>query len=235
LTPADGSAERVPDGWGRLDAFLPPELLRWAEGTFSDAPMFIRLDPWFVAREQPAEAMREAAVRPALALRNRERDAGHYVLQEPLAASPATASEYWEYHLRGVRSLEVHAKRSNGNLSMMIEELTDDRRPDGRLVGRCIHLDTDAIAGTEVGAAPLNHLDLAISIYFGPAAARRKTMKLSDGMVEDATVRTHLFRVEGIPFSSSVEFARQFFRSTVLLAEWTRDQFRGSADSATDE
>src|SRR5690606_28604974 len=140
----------VPGGWARLDPFLPPELLRWAESSFPDVPMFVRLDPWFVEAEQPAEPLREAAVRPArpgwwstLALRNRERDGAHYVLQGGAEPSSETIDEFWEYHVRGVRSLEVHAKRgTSGNLSMMIEELTDDRRPDGRLIGRCIHLDT---------------------------------------------------------------------------------------------
>lgn len=223
----------VPGGWGRLDPLLPPELLRWAERAFPGVPMFVRLDPWFAEIKQPTEPLREAAVRPArpgwwnmLGLRNRERDGGHYVLQERAEPSSETIDEFYEYHVRGIRSLEVHAKRSTcGNLAMMIEELADDRRPDGRLIGRCIHMDTDAAAGMDGRSAPLNHLDLAINMYFGQAASRRKDMRLCDGVVEDASVRTHLLRVEGIPFAASAEFARQFFLSTVLLSEWMRDQF----------
>jgi hypothetical protein len=225
---------KVPGGWGRLDPLLPPELLRWVQSAFPDAPTFIRLDPWFAETEQPPEPLREAAVRPArpgwwrsLALRNREGDGGHYILQ-PVKPSPETQDEFWEYQVRGVRSLEIVAKRStSGNLSMMIEEMTDDRRPNGTLIGRCIHLDTDAGAGTDQHAASLNHLDLAINMYFGEAASRRKAMRLCDGRVEDASVRTHLLRVEGVPFAATVEFARQFFHSSVLMAEWVRDQFNG--------
>lgn len=225
----------LPGGWGRLDVFLPPELLRWAQVEFPHVSTFVRLDPWFAEPEQPPEPLREAAVRPAragwwttLALRNRERDGGHYVLQDSIHPSPATRDEYWEYHVRGVRSLEVHARRdSSGNLSMMLEEVAD--RFNGTLIGRCVHLDTDARPGTDQHAAPLNHLDLAINVYLDQAATRRKSTRLCDGRVEDASVRTHLLRVEGVPFAAIAEFARQFFHSSVLLQEWIQDQF-GSAD-----
>ena len=226
----------LPGGWGRLDAFLTPELLRWVQAEFLNVPTYVRLDPWFAEREQPPEPLREAAVRPAragwwatLALRNREGDGGHYVLQDSVQPSPSTRDEYWEYHVRGVRSLEVHARRdSSGNLSMMLEEVAADRSSSGALIGRCVHLDTDARPGTEQHAAPLNHLDLAINVYFDDAAIRRTRTRLSDGRVEDASVRTHLLRVEGVPFAAIAEFARQFFSSSVLLREWMQDQF-GSA------
>ena len=223
----------LPGGWGRLDAFLTPELLRWAQAEFPDVSTYVRLDPWFAEPEQPPEPLREAAVRPArpgwwttLALRNREGDGGHYVLQDSVQPSPATRDEYWEYHVRGVRSFEVHAKRdSSGNLSMMLEEVAEARTSNGTLIGRCVHLDTDALPGTDQHAAPLNHLDLAINVYFDDATTRRKETRLCDGRVEDASVRTHLLRVEGVPFAAIAEFARQFFHSSVLLQEWMRDQF----------
>ena len=226
----------VPDGWGRLDPFLPPELLQWVEATFSEAALFVRLDPWFASANQPIEPLREAAVRPArpgwwsnLDLRNREADGGHYILQPSERPCPERVDEFWDYHVRGVRSLEVHADRDKGGrLSMMIEELAEEGRPDSRLFGRCIHLDTFAPGGTEAGLAPVKHLDLAINVYFGESAARRRAMKLCDGMVVDASVRTHLLRIEGVPFASSAEFARQFFQSKVLLSEWMQDQFGGS-------
>lgn len=219
-------------GWGRLEAFLPPELLRWVQSTFPSAPLCIRLDPQFASLVRPDEILREAAVRPSrpdwwktLALRNGQRDGGHYILESP-EPSPETVDGYWEYHIRGVRSLEVHAKRgTDGRLSMMLEELQQDRASDGRLIGRCIHLDTYAAVDTEASTAPLKHLDLAVNMYFGSSAERRLHMKLADGMVESASIRTHLLRIESIPFSSSAEFARQFFNSTTLLEEWMHDQF----------
>jgi len=53
-------------------------------------------------------------------------------------------------------------------------------------------------------------------------------MRLCDGKTEKASVRTHLLRVEGVPFSAIAEFARQFFHSTVLQAEWWQNQFGGA-------
>jgi hypothetical protein len=224
------------DGWGRLDPLLPPELLQWTQVTFPWSPLFVRLDPWFASSSQPPEPLREAAVRPArpgwwqrLTLRNREHDGGHYVL-EPVEASPETTDEFWEYHLRGVRSLEVYAQRDKeGRLSMMIEELSQERTPEDLVIGRCVHLDTYETPGTDARVAPLKHLDLAINAYFGDAAKRRLATRLSYGKVEDASVRTHLLRIEQVPFASSAEFARQFFLSSTLLTKWTRDQFGPTA------
>ena len=129
----------VPGGWGRLDAFLAPELLVWVEDTFPELPVFVRLDPWFAADVQPMEPLREAAIRPArpgwwntLALRNREKEGAHYFLQATEADLPAKVDEFYEHHIRGVLSLEVHAERSKtGNLSMMLEELSMVSAPTG--------------------------------------------------------------------------------------------------------
>ena len=87
--------------------------------------------------------------------------------------------------------------------------------------------------GTDAACAPLNHLDLAINMYFDGAASRRRVQTLSGGRVEDASVRTHLLRIDGAPFSSCVEFARQFFQSNVLLSEWIGDQF-ARTDASSD-
>jgi hypothetical protein len=109
----------------------------------------------------------------------------------------------------------------------MLEEVATDRISNGNLIGRCVHLDTYERPGTDQHAAPLKHLDLAINVYIDDAAARRKDTRLCDGRVEDASVRTHLLRVEGVPFAAIAEFARQFFHSSVLLQQWMRDQFGG--------
>lgn len=226
---------QLPNSWGRLDPLLPPELLRWVTTEFRDVNTFVRLDPWFSSATKPPEPLLEAAVRPArpgwwstLALRNREHDGGHYVLQD-VEPSAETATPFYEYAVRGVRSLEIHAERDkSGLLSMMLEELTSGRSPPGSMLGRCIHLDTNASPGTDAHDAPLKHLDLAINMYFGETADRRSGMRLCDGKTEPASVRTHLLRVEGVPFSAIAELARGFFRSTVLQAEWWEDQFDGA-------
>lgn len=109
---------------------------------------------------------------------------------------------------------------------MMIEELSQIDT-HGLLFGRCIHLDTDSKFGTPFEFAQLNHLDLAINIYEGEAANKRLGDNLAAGNVTtDASYRTHLLRIEGIPFKGLFGFVIAFFRSQTLISEWFEDQFR---------
>ena len=43
------------------------------------------------------------------------------------------------------------------------------------------------------------------------------------GKVQDATFRTHLFRIERAPLESLFEFCAMFLRSSVLLREWVSE------------
>jgi hypothetical protein len=217
-------------GWGRIDEFLPPDLLNWAIAEFTGLSMYVRLDPWYGSTVKPQDDLEKAGVRPArggwwtkLNLRNRQAEGGHYVLQPFEEYDPNLHWQYADYHWYGVRSLEVHAVRDNGgNLSMMLEELVEER--EGRMLGRCIHLDTDDGPGTDATSARLNHIDLAINVYTGESVKLRRSQQLADGRVVDASFRTHLLRVEGAAFGTIAEFARQFFKSRTLLSEWSSDQ-----------
>lgn len=104
--------------------------------------------------------------------------------------------------------------------NMMVEELQRRKGPEAFLLGRMVHLDTCAPRGTPVDNAPVMHLDLAINAYFGDAAPERERQSLSDGRVCDASVRTHILRIEDIPFSAALDFARRFFLSSKLFGEW---------------
>ena len=73
----------------------------------------------------------------------------------------------------------------------------------------------------------MNHLDLAMNVYEGDARTARMAMHLRNGTVENASFRTHLLRVEGVPLSALLDLATMFFRSTTLTTEWIADQFRG--------
>ena len=44
-------------------------------------------------------------------------------------------------------------------------------------------------------------------------------------MVQKATYRTHLLRVNGIPFESIFKFAYAFFKSKQLVDEWKAAEF----------
>ncbi len=105
-------------------------------------------------------------------------------------------------------------------LSMMIEELPAPDAGNGLMIGRCIHLDTDAKAGSPANAAQVLHLDLAINVYIDAARPKRMTNTLHHGKAEDATIRTHLYRIENIPFLALFDFAELFFKSRFLLNEW---------------
>lgn len=80
--------------------------------------------------------------------------------------------------------------------------------------------------GTAPDVATVKHLDLAINVYSGKAAEQRVSESLSDGRVTNATFRTHLLRIEGIPAQALFAIAAHFFVSSVLLGEWFKDQFR---------
>lgn len=231
----DSDLVKVPGGWGRLDPDLPPALFKWAKETFRT--LFVRLDPRCSPTTEPGVPLKKATVRPVrpdwwknLSLKNHEKDGGHYVLERRLDDSRAGLQENYEY-AQGLRTLELFTKRCNrGNLSMMFEELMEVKTPPGTLIGRCVHFDTDALPGTDCSAAKLNHLDLAINVYFGESVQRRRNRKLSDGIEKDASTRTHLLRIEGAPFPSSVEFLHQFFKSSTLLNDWMKGQLNGYTD-----
>ena len=125
-----------------------------------------------MVRVRPSQRLWERVVIPAnpkwwrtLGLYAGETDGGVYELENAL---PGDITRFWEYRVRGVRRLESSAtKRSN--LSMMVEELTETA---DHLLGRCIHLDTDALPGTDFDGAAVNHLDLAMNVYEGARAHR---------------------------------------------------------------
>jgi hypothetical protein len=66
----------------------------------------------------------------------------------------------------------------------------------------------------------MQHLDLAINVYAGEDRQKRFAQSLQHGKVQDASFRTHLFRIEGTPFVSLFSFCRMFLESKVLLSDW---------------
>jgi hypothetical protein len=107
---------------------------------------------------------------------------------------------------------------------MLIEELSV-LDGENKILGRCIHLDSDASFGTSFEKAILNHLDLAVGVYYDDAAKTRQSETLKYGKIIDATHRTHLFRIENIPFPAMLAYVRMFFRSLTLTNEFLMDQF----------
>jgi hypothetical protein len=178
----------------------------------------------------PRSLLQEAIIRPidpnwwsTLKVYPGKKDGLAHELLPP--SSPKDDLEtWWEFHAKGIRRLEMFVgRRNSGNLSVMIEELT---RPVGnyeQVLGLCVHMDTDSAVGTAALDARLNHLDLALNWYPGADGKTRLNQRLHEGMVQTAT-RSHLLRIENIPFTGLFEISAAFFTSRVLVREWLSAQ-----------
>ncbi len=218
----------------RIDGYLSQALYPICKQYFPGSPIFIRLDPTIRYSSQPLFQLNEEVLIPAnpnwwqnLNIHRRNKEGASYILY-PKEPTKDSHQEFWEYNVKGIRRLDVVAKRNNdGNLSMMIEELSNKDSGSGITIGRCIHLDTDDEIGTPFKESSVNHLDLAINVYEGSAAQERYDGNLAKGLkVENATFRTHLLRIENIPLKSIFLFVLVFFQSKTLVSDWFADQFQ---------
>lgn len=217
-----------------VGGFVRDEILSFVRSECVNYIKFIRIEPYFCSDTMPPMYLREEALRPVnpswinnLTLFKGGETGGHYILQNPIEIQNGLDGlKWWEYKILGIRSLEIYARRNNsGNLSMMIEEVSEKREYGGYHISRCIHLDSDNVVGTSIDNAILNHIDLAINVYNTGAYAKRKTQSLANGRVVDATLRTHLLRLENVPFRLLINLSSLFFESQSLIKEWITDQF----------
>ena len=216
-------------GFTKLCPFLSPGIVNWVQKQWPSAPTYVRFDANAYFGDQPVQLLTEATLVPAnprwladFSLRKGMKDFAAYELQNRPASEGH--GEYWDYHVRHLRRLEVHVQRREDNyLSMLIEELPRADDPNELMVGRCIHLDTRDPAFTPLGEIEMQHLDLAINVYAGEDRQKRFGQSLQHGKVQDATFRTHLLRIEGIPFVSVFAFCEMFLDSKILLSEWLNE------------
>jgi hypothetical protein len=217
---------RVGRHYAEIDYALNPGMLTWVKEAFPSCPTYVRLHPDKIFTALPKSRLSEEIVRQIdpnwwkrLSVYPGNWTGSAQVLQPPERVQD-DFEKWWEFHVKGIRKLEMSVERDyKGNLSIMLEELV---QPPGRakqLVGRCVHLDTDAKFGTDVSKARLNHIDLAFNWYPGDAADERLRQRLDKGKVTDAK-RTHLLRLEGIPFLGFFAIASCFVQSRVLIREW---------------
>lgn len=223
---------RAGGGFAKLCPYLSPGIVNWAHHEWPTAPAFVRLDAGYYSATQPLQLLTEATLVPAnprwledFSLRKGMKDfAAYHLLDRPASEGPA---EYWDYHAKNVRRLEVHVERREDDyLTMMIEELPRPDDPSGLMIARCIHLDTLDPALTPLGKVEMQHLDLAINVYEGDDRQMRFAQSLQNGKVQDASFRTHLFRIERTPFVSLFSFCGMFLESKVLLSEWLNELVR---------
>lgn len=227
----DSEVVQYKDHYFLIDYCLNPSGLAWVKDNFNGLPLFVRLKPYKAFDTRPPGRLFESVLMPAnpnwwknLGIHNRDKEGAAYQLGED--EYPGNQQALWEFKVNNISRLEVIAKRdNNGNLSMMLEELTGIDH-NNMVFGRCIHLDTDHKIGTNFDDAILNHLDLAINVYEDETGKKRLTENLAHGQVtSDASYRTHLLRIENVPFRSLFGFVFIFFKSQTLIQEWFQDQF----------
>lgn len=223
---------RAGNGFTKLCPYLSPGIVNWAQNEWPTAPAFVRLDAGYYSATQPLQLLAEATLVPAnprwledFSLRKGMNDfAAYHLLNRPPSEGHA---EYWDYHVKNVRRLEVRVERREDDyLTMIIEELPRPDDPSGLMIARCIHLDTRDPAFTPLGQVEMQHLDLAINVYEGEDREKRFAQSLQNGKVQDASFRTHLFRIERTPFVSLFSFCGMFLKSKVLLSEWLNELVR---------
>jgi len=216
--------------FAELDYGLNPGLVSWIRQRFPKSPLYLRLQPSHVFDTRPSSRLHEAIVRPIDPnwWNNLEVHPGQLTGLTVEIADPASPSddlEAWlERHVKGIRRWEMSVKRGSPNyLSVMVEEIIHRTAGFQEVLGSCIHLDTSAPVGTAAETAKLMHLDLAVNWYPGQKGAQRLAQRLDQGMVETAT-RTHLLRLENIPFMGFFEITSAFLESRVLLRDWLSAQ-----------
>lgn len=225
----DGSVQ-IKEGWARLDPMLPPALVQTVMSEFPGAPLWVRLDPNVAHCNAQKNALMEAILVPAnpkwwknLGLFRGESTGGRYEIHPPNVPAEDLES-YAEYHVKGLRKLETITQRKKVDyLTCMLEELQLFR--EGILIGRCIHLDTKDAIGTAPSEASVMHLDLAINVYIDANVQERLQSQLNKVEKIEASFRSHLLRVEGVPFGVLPAFCDAFFKSHVLLRDLISNQF----------
>lgn len=221
--------------WGYFDRRIPLQFYDWIENCFADKTTRIRVEPHKLYDHCPPQLILECMVVPPrmkwwknLTIHVGNYSGGRYIL---LGNDVTNLEDYQDYHFHNVRELQVIATRKKTNyISMMIEELSEYNHPTDPsrkyVLGRMIHLDSTAEFGTPFENAVLKHIDLTFNLYIDGDATVRMSQSLSDGSkVQDATHRTHILRIEDIPFESLFKIAISFFRSKYLTTEWLGYEF----------
>ena len=224
------------DRWGYYDRRIPLEFYDWLEKCFANKPSRIRVEPNGLYEHKPQDLLLECLVVPpkwkwwnTLGSYEGDFNGGEHVL---LGNDPSNLTDYQDYHYLNVRKLQTIAtRREQKYLSMMLEELSEYNHPTDPnrryVIGRMIHLDSTALIGTPFTNATLKHIDLAFNLYIDADAGIRMGQTLASGdKVQKATHRTHVLRVEDVPFATVFKFAMSFFRSKYLTNEWLAENFK---------
>lgn len=218
----------------KLVPALNPRIPEWISTTFPRAPLFVRIDPDIASRNQLPQLLTEElkvnpyAYAPAEFELNHNMVRGEEYSLFEVSPTPETLQEWWDYKVRGVRSLQTSSNGKGTYRSFMIEELDDKLGGDEILIGRCIHLDSKNFRSTEIGDQSLDHLDLAVNVYEGANRKTRLGESLRNGKITDADYRTHVLRVEQVPLCVLPMMCLLFLASPTLTQRYHQDIGDGS-------
>lgn len=226
LCPDNNEIYQIENGFTVIASMLNSSIAKWARENYPFSPNYIKLDPnkWY--KEKPCAKINKTTIVPIdkrwinnLSHQKFDKTFARYEILKNVSYQD-NMEQYKDYNLRNIRRLEIYAKRNLDYLSMTIEELPKEDDPSGIMIGKCIHLDTTSPAGTPIKNAQIGHIDLAINAYTGSDRNTRFNNDLRNKQKCKASYRTHLYRIENIPFIELFKICEMFLNSHTLLNEW---------------
>lgn len=224
---------QFPNGkYAYIDELVEPYLLKNIEAR--DITYYVRLNPLFYYDQKPPFLIKDEAWRKpspkwvnAIGIKPNCKDGFSYYIPDDIDIN-TNGYEHYDRYILGIFRLEGEYKRlRDGYFSMMVEELKEVKHPfceDYYLIGRMIHLDSDE--SCEKGLdTKLKHIDLALNLYTGDNAIKRRNERLENGgRIVDASFRSHILRMNDTKLSDVILFST-FFKSKSLQNEWIKEMF----------
>lgn len=226
---------KIRNKWGYFDKRIPMQIYEWIEKCFVDSPCRIRIEPNDIYSERPPELLLECMIIPPqfqwwkeMKIFKGNTNGSVYQL---LGNDIGDYKDYYDYNFLNIRRLDIsESRKADDYISMMIEELEEHscklNSNQKYVLGRMIHLDSNASIGMSFKDAMICHIDLAFNLYINQSAEERLSQYLCNDQVVPACYRTHILRIENIPFESIFKIAYSFFKSKTLVSEWLSNEFK---------
>lgn len=215
--------------FAKLSAYLNPRIPEWADNNFQSSPLFVRLNPDIISDiKLPQLLTEDLQINPynfdwKSFKFNRNLLAPTEYKLENIELSKETAPAYWDFKIRGIKSLEISTSKKDNYRSFMIEEIIDKYGDEQILIGKCIHFDCQNFSDNDIDNQVLDHLDLAINVYEKETRTTRLSETLKSGTIVDADYRTHILRIDKVSIKSLPVFCLLFFGSMTLTEKYINE------------
>lgn len=220
---------KVDSRFAKLSIYLNPRIPEWASNNFTASPLFVRLNPDIISDTRlPQLLTEELQINPynidwnSFKFNDNLIKANEYKL-ENITISKERAAEYWDYKIKGIKSLEISTSKKDDYRSFMLEELIDKYSDEKVLIGKCIHFDKKGFEDNDLDNQVLDHLDLAINVYENETREKRLNETLKNGTIVDADFRTHILRIDKVSIKSLPVFCLLFFGSMTLTDRYIKE------------